>query len=215
MKIDAPRMNAPALALVEDAEPGDALDPAGTDGLRIAEAVFDAVTRHDATYRETELVRATVTGSHFTNCRFIDVRFEGLDAPDLIAARSTWRDTEILGSRLGTAGLYDATVSSLRLERCKIGFLGLQGAEVHDLLVESCTVDELDLTEAKLTRVAFRDTTIGELRLAHSQLSHVDLRGARLGAVSPTLGLRGAVVTVEQLLDLAPVLAHEAGIVVE
>ena len=208
-------MSAPALSALEDGEPNDALDPTGTDGLRIVDAVLDGITRHDATYRETELVRASVNGGRFTNCRFIDVRFDGLDAPDLVAASSTWRDTEVIGSRLGTAGLYDATVSSLRFERCKIGFLGLQGAEVHDLLVEGCTIDELDLTEAKLTRVALRDTTIAELRLARARLSNVDLRGATLGAVSPTMGLHGAVITVEQLLDLAPVLAHEAGIHVD
>ena len=213
MRIQAPRLTGPSLTELEIADPDQARDPAGTDGCRIEHADLDGLRRQAVTYRETELVRAHAAQARFTECRFLDVRFDALDAPDLVASGSTWRDVEIVGSRLGTFGLYEATVSGVRFDRCKIGFLGLLGATVHDVVVEHCVVEEVDLSDATATRVAFHDTSIGQLRLSGARLSHVDLRSARLGLVDPVAGLRGAVVTVEQILDLAPSLATELGIV--
>lgn len=215
VRIQAPRVSALGLVDLADAESADASDPSGTDGCRIEDAVLDGLTRTGVTYRETELVRATVTGSRFTKARFLDVRFDRLDAPDLVASGSTWRDVEIVGSRLGTLGLYESTVSGLRLERCKVGFLGLQGATVQDVLVEDCTIEELDLSDALVSRVAFRDSRVNQLRVRNARLTHVDLREARLDLVDSVEGLRGAVVTFEQLLALAPDLAAALGILVD
>ena len=215
MKLEAPRVSELSLVDLEISEPECAWDPAGTDGRRIEGAVLDGLRRQAVSYRETEFVRASATGARFPDCRLLDVRFDRLDAPDLAASHSTWRDVEIVGSRLGTLGLDDSTVNRLRFDRCKVGFLGLQGARVQDMVIEGCVVEELDLSDAVASRVAFRDTTIGQLRLRGSRLSHVDLRGARLGLVEPVAGLRGAVVTVEQVLDLAPDLAAALGILVD
>ncbi|MEQ6903084.1 hypothetical protein [Nocardioides sp. YIM 152588] len=212
MKVAAPRITRPSLVDLEEAGADVALDHGGTDGHRVVGAVLDGVQRWDTTFRETELVRARATGAELTGCRFLDVRFDGLDAPALTASDSAWRDTEIVGSRLGTLGLYDAKVSSLRIADSKVAHLGLHGAEVDDLLVEHCTIEELDLTDARLTRVAFRDTSVRELTVAGARLKDVDLREARLTSVAPVAGLRGAVLTVPQLLDLAPELAAEVGI---
>ncbi len=128
---------------LEAAGPEAALNSEGTDGLRIEDAVLDGVNRAGVTYRETEFVRARANRAAFNNCRFLDVRFDGLDAPALEASRSTLRDVEIAHSRLGTVDLYGSTVSGVRLSHCKIRLLGLHSAQVQDLIVERCTIDEL------------------------------------------------------------------------
>jgi uncharacterized protein YjbI with pentapeptide repeats len=215
VRIDAPRVSPLSLADLPDAEPAAALDPAGTDGCRIAGAVLDAVTRTGVTYRETEFVHATASGARLSRCRFLDVRFDRLDAPDVLGSDSTWRRVELASSRVGTLGLDGSTVSGVRLDHCKIGFLGLQRADVHDLLIEHSSVDELDLTAAVASRVAVRDSRISHLRIGDARLSHVDLRQARLEEVDPVAGLRGAAITFEQLLELAPALARALGILVD
>jgi hypothetical protein len=80
--------------------------------------------RTGVTYGETEFVGARANGARFSDCRVLDVRFDGLDAADIVAPRSTWRGVEITGPRLGTLGPYDAEVSGLRLDRCKVGYFG-------------------------------------------------------------------------------------------
>lgn len=215
MRIDAPRVSPPSLADLHDAEPAAALDPAGTDGCRIEGAVLDAGEGTGVTYRETEFVRATASRAKLNGCRFLDVRFDRLDAHEVLGSDSTWRRVAFASSRVGTLGLDGSTLSGVRLDHCKIGFLGLQRADVHDLLIEHSSIDELDLTAAVASRVAVRDSRINQLRIGDSRLSHVDLRQARLEEVDPVAGLRGAAITFEQLLELAPALARELGILVD
>ena len=215
MKVAPPRESPPALVDLETTGPEAALNTEGTDGLRIEDAVLDGVTRRGVSYRETEFIRACASRAAFNNCRFLDVRFDGLDAPDLEASRSTLRDVEIAHSRLGSMDLYGSTVSGVRLSHCKIRLLGLHSAQVQDLIVEHCTIDELDLSEAVAARLAFRDATIGLLRLRDSRMSHVDLRTCRFDGADPIAGLRGCLITGAQLLDLAPSLASALGILVD
>lgn len=215
MRIDAPRLVSPSLDDLVVAGPELAFDPNGTDGVQIEGAEWQDRRLSGVTFRETHFDRAHAAGVRLPDCRFLDVRFTALDCHDVTAPGSTWRDSEIVESRLGSAVLSESQISSLRIERCKIGYLGFAAAEVLDLLIDGCTLDELDLSDSQCTRVAIRDTRLGLLRVAGARLRHVDLREARLGSVTPVSGLRGAALTVAQVLDLAGELAAEAGILVD
>jgi uncharacterized protein YjbI with pentapeptide repeats len=213
MKLDAPRLSPPSLVDLEDATGHELAE--GTDCQRIEGATVSGLRLSAVDFRESELVDVRISGSELRDCRFLDVRFERLDAPDLSVHASTWRDCEIVDSRLGSIGLFDAKVGSVRFVRCKVGYLGLQGAVLTDVSFEDCTIDELELSEGSMTRARFPGTTITDLRLTGARLAHTDLREARLGAVSPVSGLRGATVSTSQLIDLAPALAGELGIRVD
>ncbi|HWD63259.1 MAG TPA: pentapeptide repeat-containing protein, partial [Humibacter sp.] len=75
--------------------------------------------------------------------------------------------------------------------------------------------DELDLGDATATRVAFERCSIDTLEVSHARMTDVDLRGADLGGVRGVASLRGAVVSFEQLMGLAPALADGVGLRVE
>ena len=55
-------------------------------------------------------------------------------------------------------------------------------------------------------------TRIDRLDCTGAKLADVDLRGARLTDIGNIEGLRGASISIEQLLDLAPALAERLGI---
>ena len=62
----------------------------------------------------------------------------------------------------------------------------------------------------------FTGSTLEEAGFDKAQLKKVDLRGARaLGIASGLEGLKGAVISNVQLLELAPALAHALGITVK
>jgi hypothetical protein len=63
--------------------------------------------------------------------------------------------------------------------------------------------------------VSFAGTRIGRLELSGSKLEDVDLRGASLADIGTLEGLRGATITLDQLLEIAPALAEGLGIKVE
>lgn len=118
-------------------------------------------------------------------------------------------------SRIGSWEVCDAIWRSVHFSGCKIGYLNLRDAEVSDLKFTNCVIEELDLMRAKASRVAFTDCRIGRLELAGSRLADVDLRGAQLTDVGDLAGLSGVTVSLEQLLDLAPLMAARLGVTVE
>ena len=50
--------------------------------------------------------------------------------------------------------------------------------------------------------------------MVHADLDELDLRGARIDRVDGVESLAGAIISAEQLLDLAPALAQAAGVTV-
>ena len=90
--------------------------------------------------------------------------------------------------------------------------LNVSGANLLDVALTDCVIDELDLTEARLTRVAMARSRIGLLRVRGAGLADVDLRETILSEVDDASGLRGAAVSPDQLVLLAPALAHAVGL---
>jgi uncharacterized protein YjbI with pentapeptide repeats len=128
---------------------------------------------------------------------------------------SSWWKVEISQSRIGSGELYDTTWRGVRFSHCKLGYLNLRGAKLTDVSFADCVIDELDLGRATATRVAFPGTRIGRLEPVGATLTDVDLRGAMLAGVGDLAGLRGASIALDQLLDLAPMLADRFGIRIE
>src|SRR5690242_12364245 len=105
MKLDPPRLSPPSLVDLEDTTAEDVAG--GTDCQRIARATISGLRVSAVDFRESELLDVRIDDSELRDCRFLDVRFERLDAPDLGLPASTWRDCEIVDSRLGSMGLFD------------------------------------------------------------------------------------------------------------
>ncbi len=167
------------------------------------------------TVAECELLGVTAHGTTLTSARLIETRIERLNAPVLEASRSTWREVELIGSRLGALDIYDAAVRSTRIVGCKFDWINLRSAILEDVLFEDCTIDELDLTGVSATRVAFVNCRAGSVALAHARLQDVDLRGLEMRSIGNLEGLAGATLDAHQVAALAPALAEHLRIRIE
>ena len=145
----------------------------------------------------------------------VDSVVEGADVTTLSAAESGWWNVEVTQSRIGSAELYDAVLRNVHFVRCKLGYLNLRGANLTDVAFTDCVISDLDLLRATATRVSFPGSRISRLELSGSRLEDVDLRGADLADIGTLEGLRGATITLDQLLEIAPALAESLGIKVE
>lgn len=176
-------------------------DLTGVDlsGGRLTECMFRGVSLLDA-----DLTAGSV----------IESSWERVSAPHLKAPRSTWRDVVIDDSRFGVAELYDAGLSAVVLRGCKLDLVNLRNAVLTDVLFENCTITELDISGVRATRMRFTDCTVGTLQASGARLKDIDLRGARMNRIVGLAGLKGALISQEQLSDLAPSLADHLGLVV-
>jgi len=166
-------------------------------------------------FNDCELVGVTAHETQLRAARFVSTRIERMNAPVFTAARATVRDAEILRSRMGSMELYDTDWQNVVVSGSKLGFVNLRAARMRDVRVVGCTIDELDLSGAQLSRVAFEDCTVETLRLDGARLSNVDLRGLDMHVIAGVEGMRGATLSHEQTVLMAPLFAEHLGVRVD
>ena len=169
-------------------------------GAALTECVLDAVTLTDTGLRGARLVDCMVNSSFATS---------------LVAARSTWRRVRIDNARWGSAELFDSEFESVILSGGKIDFLNFRGAKLTDVLIENAQITELDLASFVGTRVAIRNCRIDTIDFTRATCLDVDLRETTFSRVLGIQGMRGAILSEQQLTDFAPIMAAQLGIRVE
>ncbi|WP_182376621.1 pentapeptide repeat-containing protein [Nocardioides sp. WS12] len=188
------------------------------------DADLESVRYADLRVTRLKLGGALVTTSRFEDvnadetdlkgARLHEVELDRVNLPVVRAARSQWRDVKVNG-RLGSLEAYEAQWKSVHFVGCKLSFVNLRGAELMDVAFTDCTIDELDLISASARRVRFENTRIGSLNVRQAKLQDVDLRGATLTSIDGLADLRGATISHEQLVTIAPLLAASIGLKVE
>src|ERR1035437_200134 len=182
------------------------------DAIAFADRDFTGQDAGDATFLECRLERCCLERLSMRRARFVDCLLAEVHGASLDLTDSSWRDSQMTGGRLGAMTLAGSTCTCIRLRGVKLGFVNLAGARLEDVVFEECEIGSLDARAAQLHSVAFVDCTVQELNVAEANLSKVDLSGAKLRALVGVESLRGAIVSHEQLLDLAPLLAAQLGV---
>lgn len=166
----------------------------------------------EARFLECRLQRCCLDGVALPRARFVDSLIAGVYGASVDFTDSTWRDSHLSGGRLGALTLAGATWTGIRVQGSKLGFMSLAGARLEHVAFEGCEIGVLDARFADLRSVTFIDCTVDELNIAGATLSRVDLSGARLRSLVGVESLKGAIVSPEQLQDLAPLLASRLGL---
>ena len=75
-------------------------------------------------------------------------------------------------------------------------------------------LNKADFYQAKLTHVTFSNCELEQTNFDQAVCQAADFRGENLSLVQGILGLKGAMVSQEQLVQIAPLLAAELGFVI-
>lgn len=165
--------------------------------------------------RHCVLALVDVAEAGLARARLVDVRLEEPTVADLRAQDSTWRTVRVDGGRLGACDAAGATWDAVTVTGTRIGYLSLRDARLADVTLTDCRIDTLDLAGARLRRVSLRGCTIDELLVTHAVMDAVDLRGAHIARIDGVQALAGAVISPEQLGQVAADLAAACGIAVQ
>ena len=163
----------------------------------------------ECTFRDCDLSEVRAPRARFAETSLYAVRGAGVDL-----AESTWLDCVVQGARLGAVQLHGAELRRVRFEGCKIEYLNLRSARLDECAFVDCQLVEPDFAEASLAGVEFDGTRLVAPDFRAATMAGVDLSSADLVAPRGLAGLKGATVSRLQLIDLAPVLATELGILV-
>lgn len=167
---------------------------------------------NNANFLDCKLERCRLDGLLMRRTRVVECLLADLQAVSLDLTESVWRDSLVTGGRLGVLTAPAVKWARVRVRGAKLDFVNLRSAQLQDVVFESCAIAEIDFVDAQLTRVEFLDCMVDDLNLGGATLSRVDLSGATLRTLRGLGSLRGAVVSQDQLLDLAPLLAAHLGL---
>ena len=162
------------------------------------------------------LLRDLALGStKLTGVTITDVVAERVDltASDLNKARVSsvrFSDCRCLATNWAEAILADVT-----FERCTLEMSNFRFARLERVVFEGCDLKSADFANSMAAEVVFKSCTMEGADFREARLTTVDLRRSQVKGIKGMAGLRGATITVGQLLDLAPALAQEMGIDVE
>lgn len=182
------------------------------DAIEFLGCDFAGEDASDGRFLECRIQRCGLDGLSMQRSRIVDSLFADVHGASVDFTDSTWRDSHVTGGRLGAVTLIGATWTGVRIRGSRLGFVNMAGARIEDVVFEGCEIGSLDVRTARLDSVAFVDCTIDELNVSGATFSNVDLSGATLRALIGVESLRGATVSYEQLLDLAPILAAALGL---
>lgn len=213
--VHPPRIDPLALGDLFDGETELLCPGADLDGLCWAGIRGEMVDVHGSTTSGCVFEDVAADEFSIATSRCTETRFAQVGVSLFRMARSVLRDVEFDGGRLGAVEAYDLRGRAVLFNGCRLNYLNLRGSTLTDIAFTSCQIDELDLGQATVERMGFQDSRIGTLSVHNATLKHVDFRMAELGAVNGAASLSGATISSRQLLDLAPQLAHEAGILVD
>jgi uncharacterized protein YjbI with pentapeptide repeats len=208
-------MDEPALPDLEDGRVGDLVTRADLTGLRFHGFDVSGQDLGASRFVECELSELGLDDTKLSAVRLIDCRLQNLDVAVLLAARPMWRNVVLRASRVGSAELYDGEWASVRVSGCRLGYLNFRHSTLTDVELNGCRIAELDLSGATVTQLRFVDCDVETLTIGGARLKDVDLRGARISVISGISAMAGTIIDETQLVELAPLLAAEAGITVE
>lgn len=195
---------------------GGVLARDGTHECRHFDAcLFEGTDAGGSTFWESAFTSVTFHQGRYRRCRFDDVWLGTVRVVGSDFAETSWLDVEFVSAAIAGTDLYGAQLRRVVFHGCKLDQVNARGAALRDVAFVDCLLRDVDLAGARLNGVTFAGSSLERVRLDNASTTRVDLRYASgVGTLSGVEALRGATIGPDQLPELAPALAHAAGIVV-
>ncbi len=183
---------------------------------------------------DLDVYRARVTGEHIALTGGGEIVESLLDGAELSGCRFdplTMTDVRVVRGDLSNAVFEGFTARRVAIEGCRAVGWRVIADFAEDLLVQGCRWDHggLFITRTRgavvfrdctfagttirgdLSRVVFDSCNLAGAEINASTAVGCDLRSSRLAGAAGLLTLRGAKISTDQLIDIAGLLAAEAG----
>jgi uncharacterized protein YjbI with pentapeptide repeats len=181
------------------------------DGDELTGQDFSGVRAGDVRMLECQVAdcrmdEAKLTGIHVVDSSWMRVAASGLTAP-----HSSWRDSSIRDSRFGLLDLSASTLLRLTITDAKIDYLNLRAATIREVVLTRVSIGEMSLSDAHGTSLTLTDCTLETLELHNGRLAKIDVSTSTVTRIDGLDSLRGVILSLNQVLDLAPSMAKHLG----
>lgn len=190
--------------------------------VAMSEDELDGVEITGETLGSETLKALSMTGSAVNRTDFSGVEIHSFDTKDVVftdcnftaakLSEANIHTTELRGSRCTGAQFNTALIKNVSFIDCKLDLTNFRMAKLTNVLFENCVITDMDFYGAELTSIKFDGCDIDGVQFSNSKMVLVDLTGSTITSVKGVSGLKGAKISPDQLVRLAPYLAAEFGL---
>jgi len=168
--------------------------------INIAESFFNKVD-----FEHSDIQRFDVLDSIFRGCNFTATKFP----------ESSWRRVSIDAGRCIGMQLANSTLRDIDFKNSKLDMVNFRFSHLENVGFDGCTLNDVDFYDARLKNVEFVNCTINGITFASARMNNVDISKSTVEGIKGINSLRGVTISYDQLMQLAPSFAAEAGIKVK
>lgn len=122
--------------------------------------------------------------------------------------------TELLGCRLSGVQFGEGTLKDVQFQQCKLDLASFRACRLERVVFTHCVLNEADFAGAQLHDVTFIDCELTQTIFDKVQCRGVDLTGSDISDIRGVMSLKGVRIRREQMIQLAPLLCGEVGLLV-
>lgn len=204
------RLAVPRISPQLDEWDGDLVEPAlDMRGFHVAD--IDLFEVKSLLLDDCELERGSLVGVKLDKVEITDARLKSVEAAGLRTYKAEFLRVTFNNCRFTGADFPEATFEDCTFKNVKFDEAGFRFASFKRVRFEDCMLARTDFSSAKLQHVAFDDCGLEQTNFASATCTQVDLGHEDLSNCKGILGLKGATILDEQLIQIAPLLASELG----
>ena len=205
--------------------PAALTQPDNLVGFLEAEDSISEVHIKDMILSSSDLEKKSIDGSLFETTDFSEVSTTRLDISDSVLKdcnftvaefpESSWLRVAVKSSRCTGLNISRSLLRNVGFTNSKLEFVNFRFSKLENVAFENCVLTDVDFYDAQLKDVEFINCIINSITFAQARMKNVDISESTVEGIKGTSSLKGVTISHDQLLQLAPYFAAEAGIKVK
>lgn len=156
---------------------------------------------------KVDFSQVTVAKFDVTDCDLRACNFTASKFPE-----SSWHRVSIEGARCSGLQITNGILKNVDFKNCKLEMVNFRFSRLESVAFEDCVINDVDFYDAQLKNVEFVNCTINNVTFASARMVSVDISKSAVDGINGINSLRGVTMSYDQLMQLAPAFAAEAGI---
>jgi uncharacterized protein YjbI with pentapeptide repeats len=159
------------------------------------------------------------TGARFDNVYLSGDFMNGAYLPKLQALDVIWDSCSLVAANFEEASIerceltncradgilyVEAELQKVRFTSCRLVLGNFRSAVIKNVVFEDCDLSEADFYGATLENVWFENCSLQQVNFTNVKGKNIDLRSSECRDISGIASLSGAVISSQQLIELAP-----------
>lgn len=165
-------------------------------------------------FKQCQLLAVSLSTLSLPALTLKDCLLSNCEAAGLDCNSAYFEHTTVSNSRTSGIQLYESKQKQVTYIDCKLDLANFSGSHLKHVRFENCLLQNADFTNVSFEKVEFIGCELEKANFSNARVKSLNLRSSKLVGIIGTTSLKGAMVTYDQLLELAPSLAQDVGLVI-